>query len=318
MIFFRYHFLGGYISVPYQGRTGKTINVHIDKGLWFSVRMKKMSKLIKIIVLIIIFILTLIIVPLIINIIFKMDAGIWFIQAEWTAGEALHYVASVMAAFGTIYLAYAALVASNKSSDIANKLTEENNALQRVLVQNLYPAVNIREISTTRPCECPVYPGTPDKTHSFIVTYIFDQSYGALKIYINVDVDSTLDYSIQKTISFELENASKVLIRHIAFHDITIKGYKNNLEPIVNENSSQSDFGKAIVLSPGQRMRVEVVIYCSNQHYIKAWENPATSLSLLFRLTNTSISGVKFNQYIEVDALCNGLSRVMTGTFDLE
>ena len=63
---------------------------------------------------------------IVIHILFKWDSGIPFIRAEWSAGDALLYVSGFVTTFGTMLVAYASFKTSEKSQDIANRLSEGN------------------------------------------------------------------------------------------------------------------------------------------------------------------------------------------------
>ena len=56
----------------------------------------------KIIIIIIATIVLLILIPLFLNIVFKIDSGIWFLQSEWSAGEALGFYGAVLSGTLTI------------------------------------------------------------------------------------------------------------------------------------------------------------------------------------------------------------------------
>lgn len=45
---------------------------------------------------------TLIIIPLLINILYKINIGIWLLQSEWNAGELLSFYGAILSAIGTV------------------------------------------------------------------------------------------------------------------------------------------------------------------------------------------------------------------------
>ena len=268
-------------------------------------------------ILIIVFILSLVVIHLL----FKIDSGVSLLQAEWSAGEVLAYVASFMATVGTMALAYASFRSSERSQEIANKLSEENNALQKVLAQNLYPTVNIRDIVVNKAnaeyySSELGYNSINGKTHSFVTGYTYNDSCGSIKIYVNLDLsDSSKQLSI-KTMKFNIENSSRVMIRHIAFHGLTVRGYNKIFEAVECENINGCDSGESILLSPGQRISAKLKIFYCDRIFEKAWEDPAGGLSIIIDVTNTSVTGVKFDQYIIVEGTNTGLSRVFLGDRD--
>lgn len=62
-----------------------------------------MKKIVKILLLIFI-ILIILFVPLMINILFKYDFNIWWLESEWSAGDALNFYTGILSFFGTIIL----------------------------------------------------------------------------------------------------------------------------------------------------------------------------------------------------------------------
>ena len=62
-----------------------------------------MKKIVKILLLIFI-ILIILFVPLMINILFKYDFNIWWLESEWSAGDALNFYVGILSFFGTIIL----------------------------------------------------------------------------------------------------------------------------------------------------------------------------------------------------------------------
>ena len=71
------------------------------------------------------------VVPLIINILFKNDFGIWWIESEWTAGEALTFYGTVLSFIGTITLGVVSIWQTKK----ANEQTKEANEMNKRLIQ---------------------------------------------------------------------------------------------------------------------------------------------------------------------------------------
>ena len=73
-------------------------------------------------------------VPVIIHIVFKIDSGISFLEAEWEAGDVLAYYGSILSFIGTVVLGALALYQnklikeeSEKRADIKDKMEYEIN-----------------------------------------------------------------------------------------------------------------------------------------------------------------------------------------------
>ena len=72
-----------------------------------------------------------------VHILFKWDSSIDWLSAEWSAGDILVYIAGGETFIGTIVLGFVTVYQSEKASLENERLTRENNFLQRIRVQNL-------------------------------------------------------------------------------------------------------------------------------------------------------------------------------------
>lgn len=79
------------------------------------------------ILLIALLILTIIIVvPLIINILFKFDFNIWWLESEWSAGDALSFFGNILSFLGTLILGIIAIWQTSKSNELSEKILEKD------------------------------------------------------------------------------------------------------------------------------------------------------------------------------------------------
>lgn len=84
-----------------------------------------MKKILK--VLLILFItITIILIPLIINILFKYDFNIWWLESEWSAGDALNFYAGILSFSGTIILGIISIWQTKKANKISEKLLNKD------------------------------------------------------------------------------------------------------------------------------------------------------------------------------------------------
>ncbi|MBO5349760.1 MAG: hypothetical protein J6A89_08105 [Clostridia bacterium] len=84
--------------------------------------MKRFIKLFGIISLVLIILL----IPLIINVLFKFDFNIWWLESEWSAGEALNFYGGLLSFAGTIILGSISIWQTNKSNNISKKLLDKD------------------------------------------------------------------------------------------------------------------------------------------------------------------------------------------------
>ena len=72
---------------------------------------------------------------IIINILFKMKTDIWFLKAEWSAGEVLSYIGGFEALLGTIILGVVAIKQNNKANDINDRLLKMEEESRRFRIE---------------------------------------------------------------------------------------------------------------------------------------------------------------------------------------
>lgn len=71
-------------------------------------------------------ILTIIIIPLIINILFKYDFNIWWLQSEWTAGEALCFYSGILSFAGTMFLGVITIWQTKNANSLSKRIVEKD------------------------------------------------------------------------------------------------------------------------------------------------------------------------------------------------
>lgn len=96
--------------------------------------MKKFFKCILIVLLCLIVAL----IPLVINIAFKFDFKIWWLESEWSAGDALSFYGTVLSFIGTISLGIVTIWQTKKSNEISKKLLDKDllESIDFILIEN--------------------------------------------------------------------------------------------------------------------------------------------------------------------------------------
>lgn len=84
-----------------------------------------MKKVLKVL-LIIMIIITIIMIPLVINILFKYDFNIWWLECEWSAGDALNFYAGILSFIGTIILGGISIWQTKKANNISEQLLKKD------------------------------------------------------------------------------------------------------------------------------------------------------------------------------------------------
>lgn len=77
---------------------------------------------------------------MVVNILFKFSSTF---SAEWSAGDALSYVSGLQALLGTIILGVITVEQGQDAQRVNERLSEENNKLQKIMTQKLLPVVKM-------------------------------------------------------------------------------------------------------------------------------------------------------------------------------
>lgn len=100
--------------------------------------MKKFLKCLWITILLFIILL----IPLIINILFKFDFKIWWLESEWSAGDALSFYGGLLSFIGTIILGAISIWQTNKANNISKKLLDKDllESIDFIQLENKFEA----------------------------------------------------------------------------------------------------------------------------------------------------------------------------------
>lgn len=247
-----------------------------------------------------------------IQLLFKIRAPFSLLEAEWTAGEYLTYIAGTLTFAGTYLLGIHTLESANKYQEIANGLAKNNNELQAILAQNMLPIFNIKAVNLfPAGREARIKEEVLECSKTFSIGRRYTKE--GLKALINLNIDVAETFCNLKIIRFNLENTSQVPIRHVAIERIVIHRYDGNYSEVTCNNKYGEKSGLSVALSPNQQLEVEVSIYYLDKVYEMAWESESRGLSMTLFLENTSFAGKKFKQRIVLSATNGGLWDVKFG-----
>lgn len=100
--------------------------------------MKKVFKILLLVIAIIIILFT----PLAINILFKYDFNIWWLESEWSAGDALNFYAGILSFGGTIILGIVSIWQTKKANTISEQLLKKDllESTDFIQLQNRFEA----------------------------------------------------------------------------------------------------------------------------------------------------------------------------------
>lgn len=247
--------------------------------------------------------LSMIAVPMVVNILFKFSSTF---SAEWSAGDALAYVSGFQALLGTIILGIITVEQGQDAQRVNERLSEENNKLQKIMAQKLLPVVKM----TNPSCK-------PTMIHRGALSYAPQaKQFRVLRSYygdsvqheineIQVNIDSSVEeIKYIKTVEFSLQNISESIIRHIQVDRVNIVGFQGKTELVACQNSGQGGIGA--LLAMGDSVNVSLKLYSNNAIYKEIWDDDLAGVAVVMHLTNTTISGTTFSEYIEFGMQNNG------------
>lgn len=258
----------------------------------------KRKKLPKTAIVVIVIVLVSTLICIAVHALFKMKSPFHWLEAEWTAGEILTFIASVIIFIGTYLLGV-------HTSEISNKISKENNRLQKILAQNSLPfyAVSDARVVPTMDCAC-IAQSVLNKRQSFTIEGIRSNEKASIRVNINVDANKKC---LVKKMTLLFENISDVPIRYLAIKKIVFNAYKDNYDEVECINALESKPGQSIAIKPSQIVQIDIDVYYDNNVYKNVWENNLGGLTLTLFMENTSFQGEKFQQNIGVRVPNNGL-----------
>ena len=234
--------------------------------------------------------ISIIAIPMVVNVLFKFSSAF---PAEWSAGDALSYVSGLQALLGTIILGIITVEQGQDAQEVNRRLSEENNRLQKIMSQKLLPVVKL----TNPSCK-------PTMLHRGALSYYGDSVQHEISE-IRVNIASLVeDIKYIKTIEFSLQNISESIIRHIQVDSVDIVGFQGKTELVACRNFGQGGIGT--LLATGDSVDVSLKLYSNNAIYKELWDDDLAGVAVVMHLTNTTISGTTFSEYIEFGMQNNG------------
>ena len=247
--------------------------------------------------------ISMIAVPIVVNTLFKFSS---VFSAEWSAGDALSYVSGFQALFGTVILGIITVEQGQDAQKVNERLSEENNKLQKIMAQKLLPVVKLTAPSC-KPTEpyCKKLSYMPQRKHFRMARSYYDNSVQHEINNVLVNIDSSVEEIKHiKTIEFSLKNISESIIRHIHVDSVDIIGFKGKIELVTCQNAGQGGIGA--LLATGDSVDVSLILCSNNAVYKELWDDNLVGVNVVIHLTNTTISGTTFSEYIELGIQNNG------------
>lgn len=244
------------------------------------------------------------VVPLItVHTLFKIPAWSNCLVAEWSAGELLAYIAGFEALVGTVFLGLITVYQTEQANAVSQQLGKENNEMQKIMAQKLLPIIRMekaRLMPVVSPNACP--DSFPMATQFRRVGSFHSSTPSEIQqnIYINIDINTDNDEPVYVTqISCKLVNISDTIIRHIGLDEIVLKEIQGKTPAVVCKNKCSGD-GIATLLSPGEDVDIALILGTKNKILADLWESNLAGVCMTLFVTNTSINGIEFQEYISI------------------
>lgn len=271
---------------------------------------------------IIVFLISIIIfaLPLIlIHILFKYDAcNPWF-EAEWTARELLAYIAGFEALLGTIILGLITVYQTQKAQEINEKLAQENNFLQKISIQRLFPLLKVDSVHVL---DSSKVSHRYSKSENIVtVSETITMYKRDIQIRANIMAQKQNDL-FEKEIQLSLKNISESTIRQITVDKIEFSRFRINNEVVEKTQCVGSDKYKTIsgLFLPNDILNVTVKVYFDDVRYKKFWEcdddNIIGAFDMCLYLTNTSITGITYQEKIYIDKAVGFKEKIMYKAYE--
>ena len=257
------------------------------------------------------------IVPLIVvHILFKSTAiHSWFV-ATWSAGDLLGYIAGFASLLGTVFLGLITVYFADQANEINERLGKENNDMQKIMAQKMLPVLRLESARTYNSAIVKTKPTNFPKSTEFLRVIAHNENEPNIvhqKVYVNIDVDTGDDTPLYvKQVSFKLVNISDTIFRHISLDHIEISGFKGKTEPVLCKNQATGD-GISALITTNEGVDVAVIVYTKNGELVDLWDNILGGLAFTLYVTNTSINGIQFQEYIDIRVADNNYVKISYG-----
>lgn len=257
----------------------------------------------------------------VIHCLFKCRSGVSWLEAEWQAGDVLNYIAGFEALLGTVVLGAVTVYQSDRANEANERLSKENNYLQKISIQQMLPLIKVTEL-TVRKTRIIDYPINRDSNSVWVSNRTTaDKSEPHIAVYPQLQNNGQ---GYLKRVEITFENISAGPISQISIDRVEFSGFKFKNDHV--EKTSCMGVEKAKYISrlvlPGDRLNVIVDIYFDNELFEQFWEfNEPTligSFDICLYLTNRSISGIDYKEKIYIEKSVGFKESIMYKAYEEE
>lgn len=244
----------------------------------------------------------------------KCNIGIPWFSKIWEPGDFLAYVSGFEAFLGTVFLGLVSLNQSKKADAANMRLSEENNYFQKVMSQKLMPIVKLCSVKTTgavKNYRNPEYLPSANGFTKFTTFNTGSPEEATTVICVNIDVEEETPAYCEE-LSFSISNISEAIIRHICVDDITICGYEGVFSEIRCSNVNPQN-GISSLFAANDLLKVQMLFYFNSEEIKSRWNSELGGLAISMFLTNTTITGIRFQEFVDIRVGNNGYLRISYG-----
>lgn len=242
----------------------------------------------------------------VVHILFKVQPENKWFSAEWGAGDILTYIAGFEAFLGTVALGLVAVYQSEKARQENERLSKENNFLQKISVQKMLPLVRVTAIEVKKSSsERQTYFKNDMLTACVTETVTREKREIALGVYLPLPENKQYS-SYKKVVKLVLNNISDSPISQISVDQVELSGFYYQDYKVESVSCKGKENGKFIswLLMPGDSIEISINIFFDNILYKKFWEfEDSTSIGnfdICLYITNASLSGILCKEKIYI------------------
>lgn len=262
------------------------------------------------------------ILPLVVvHCLFKWNSGVFWIEAEWSAGDVLGYIAGFEALLGTVVLGVVTIYQTQKAEETNKRLAKENNYLQKVSIQQMLPLVKIAEITVNNTIETSYIKNGTSATVTVGTSETHDKR--EIHLYTCLPLQGAKE-GYHKRVDLVFENISNSPISCIAVDKIEFSGFNFKGSVVDISSCCGVEHAKYInwLILPGDKISVIVDIYFDNHLFRDFWEffelTSIGSFDMCLYLTNRSLSGIEYKEKIFIQHYVGFKEQVMYKAYEEE
>lgn len=239
----------------------------------------------------------------IVHSLFKWTTDIEWFSAKWGPGDVLAYIAGFETLLGTVILGLITVKQSNDAQKMNERLSKENNYLQKISVQRLLPLIKIPKVVVEDVQETKARYATSNSVS-------ISESVTSNERRTFIDIGTTFvgaDEVFLKTIKLSIKNISEGIISKITIEKVAFPPFSLDEEHIpaticvgIEKCNMIND-----LLLPDQEMEVLVRIYFDNVRLMRFWEfhesNSIGEFAMCIYIKNTSITGIDYKEKVVIE-----------------